>query len=112
MSSTTQQHMPAPKVFFEKIGDTEYEIEDAKLDVFDDIVLWDQNPRLIPYISTSEIHSDEDLETKLKDTHGYVGLKQSIADIGQPEHIYVWKIDEMSKYRVVESASRVTTVPT
>src|SRR5438874_542358 len=43
--------MPAPKVFFEKIGDTEYEIEDAKLDVFNDIVLWDQNPRLIPYIS-------------------------------------------------------------
>jgi hypothetical protein len=108
MSSTTQQHTPAPKVFFEKIGDTEYEIEDAKLDVFNDIVLWDQNPRLTPYISTSEIHSDEDLETKLKDTPGYAGLRRSIADIGQQEHVYVWKTEEMGKYRVLEGASRVT----
>ena len=100
--------MPAPKVFFEKIGDTEYEIEDAKLDVFNDIVLWDQNPRLIPYISTSEIHSDEDLETKLKDTPGYTGLQRSIADIGQQEHVYVWKTEEMGKYRVLEGASRAT----
>ena len=95
-------------MFYERIGDTEYEVQETKLDVFDDIVLWDQNPRLIPYITTSEIHSDEDIETKLKDTRGYDGLKRSITDIGQQEHIYVWKTDEMQKYRVLEGATRAT----
>src|SRR5438309_2165279 len=37
---------PAPRVHFEKIGDTEWQLEEMLLDVVDDVRLWPDNPRI------------------------------------------------------------------
>jgi hypothetical protein len=100
---------PKAKVFREKIGDKEYELVEEKLDVFDDVVLWDGNPRLLPYLAeTSGVESEEALENHLKGTGGYGPLAKSIEDIGQLEPIYAWKREDQNKYVVIEGATRVT----
>lgn len=100
---------PKARVFREKIGDKEYELREEKLDVFDDVVLWDGNPRLIPYVAASgTIQSEEELESDLRDTKGYDVLAKSIIEIGQMEPIYIWKREDQAKYLVIEGATRVT----
>ena len=61
---------PKPKVFREKIGHREYELEEHKLDVFDEVVLWPDNPRLMPYLAEhgGNVESEQDLELFLKRT--------------------------------------------
>jgi len=101
---------PKPKVFREKIGHHEYELQEQKLDVFDELVLWPDNPRLMPYLAEhgGTVESEEQLENFLKSTTGYAALEKSIADIGQMEPIYVWRKDGNAKSLVVEGATRVT----
>jgi hypothetical protein len=100
---------PKAKYFREKIGDREYELREEKLDVLDDVRLWDSNPRLVPYVAGSNtIESDEALENYLRRTKGYDALEKSIVEIGQMEPIYVWKREDQPKYIVIEGATRVT----
>jgi hypothetical protein len=93
---------------FEKIGDREYKLEEARLDVFDDVVLWAGNPRLLAIVDGSGTPSDDELEANLQKTPGYDHLRKSVADVGQLEPIYAWKSDGMRKYLVLEGATRVT----
>ncbi len=102
------EHAPAPKYFYEKIGDVEYKLQETRLDVFNDATVWSGNPRLIPYLAGKDIHSEEELEVYLQRTPGYEPLRRSIADVGQLEHIYVWRADSSVKYLVLEGATRVT----
>jgi hypothetical protein len=100
---------PKAKVFREKIGPVEFELLEEKLDVFDDVVLWNGNPRLLPHLAeVGQIQSEEELENHLKQAKGYAALAKSIQDLGQMEPIYVWKRDEQPKYLVIEGATRVT----
>ena len=101
---------PKSKVFREKIGHQMYELLEEKIDVFDEVVLWPENPRLMPYLAQGDgtIESEEDLENFLKSTNGYAGLEKSIADIGQMEPIYVWRKNDALKSLVIEGATRVT----
>jgi len=109
LTSFTVDDTPKAKVFRERIGDHEYELREEKLDVFDDVVLWDGNPRLLAYLAeASGIQSEEDLETHVKRTKGYDQLARSIADIGQMEPIYAWKREDQSKYVILEGATRAT----
>jgi hypothetical protein len=98
---------PKPKIFHEKIGNQEFELEEVKLDVFDHVNLWDQNPRIVPDI-VGGVESEEQLESHLKLSRGYDALARSISEMGQMEAVYVWKRDDMKKYVVLEGASRVT----
>jgi hypothetical protein len=109
VTNSTVDDVPKAKIFRERIGDTDYELREEKLDVFDEIRLWDGNPRLLPYLAeASTIQSEEDLENHLKQTGGYGTLAKSIADIGQMEPVYIWKRDDQTKYLVIEGATRVT----
>lgn len=101
-------HTPAPKLFRERIGNQEYELEERKLDLFDELKLWDHNPRLMASIGSAGVRSEADLEADLKTTNGYNDLARSIADLGQMEPIYVWRPNDHGKYLVLEGATRVT----
>jgi len=101
-------HNPRPKRYPEKIGDHEYTLEEARLDVFDDIILWSENPRLQPFVAPDGLNSDTELEGYLLSTPGYDALRKNIADVGQMEPIYVWKRDGAEKYLVLEGATRAT----
>lgn len=109
MSANPMEHKPKPKFFREKIGFTEFELREEKLDVFDEIVLWDGNPRLQPVLNIGAGATDEaELQAELRRTGGYDVLCRNIEQIGQLEPIYVWKRDEHSKYLVLEGATRAT----
>ncbi len=108
MASNRPDHNPKPKVFREKIGDTEHTLREEKLDVFDDVTLWDGNPRLQPFLTDGNVVSEDQLEANLRETRGYDVLSRSIREIGQMEAIYVWKREGMPKYLVLEGATRVT----
>lgn len=108
MTKNHPDHNPKPKVFREKIGDTEHTLEERRFDVFDDVTLWAGNPRLQPYLADGDIPSEDQLGANLQGSKGYDVLARSIAEIGQMEPIYVWKRDGMPKYLVLEGATRVT----
>ena len=108
MTPAPVQHKPKPKVFREKIGGTDHELIEADLDVFNEVRLWHDNPRLLPYMPPGKIHSDEEIEAFLRQTSGYDGLLKSIRELGQMEPIYVWKSEEAGVYLVMEGATRVT----
>jgi hypothetical protein len=97
---------PKPRTYLEKIGDQEWDLVEAKLDVEQDIVLWSDNPRIQTTLMTG-IASELELEATLQRTPGYEPLRRSIDDLGQMEPIYVWRADENSKYIVFEGATRV-----
>jgi len=97
-----------PILFREKVGDKEYQLEEAELDVFDDITLWWKNPRLRPLMAERQPESERDMEDMFRRTRGYDGLRRSIEELGQLEHIYVWKSPDMQKYLVLEGGTRVT----
>jgi hypothetical protein len=100
-------HKPDPIYFMERIGDTDYKLALEKLDVFDDVMLWEDNPRLIPFADAAETLNEDELEAKLRQTPGYDGLKRSIGDVGQLDPVYVWGGADMKKRRVFEGARRV-----
>jgi hypothetical protein len=99
---------PSPRIHYEKIGDTEWPLPELTLDVIEDVRLWDNNPRILPFISTEDVASESDLEVALQRTPGYDTLRRSIEDIGQMEPIYVWKGEHSDKYIVYEGATRVS----
>lgn len=101
-------HQPAPKYFRERIGDKEYTLEETRLDVFDEVALWWKNPRLRPFMAERQAQTEDEVEAYFRETRGYDGLRKSIEDIGQLEHIYVWKNVEMPKYLTMEGGTRVT----
>src|SRR2546425_1231464 len=108
MTTNPPEHTPKPKFFREKIGDTEHSLREDKLDVFDEVTLWNGNPRLQPYLTEGNVVSEAQLEASVQKTKGYDVLAKSIADIGQMEPVYVWKREGMPKYLVLEGATRVT----
>ena len=103
---------PENVVYVERIGDREYRLPEETFDIFDDVTLWSENPRLIPHlddaISTHGAHDEASLEQFLAGSSGYGALKKSIEDMGQMEAIYVWKRSDMKKYLVLEGSTRVT----
>jgi len=102
-------HEPKAHPYRETIGDAHYLLPASNVDVFEDVTLWSENPRLIPFLAEHPAESEDDLAASLQRTPGYQGLRKSIADIGQLEPIYVWKRDEhQQKYLVLEGATRVT----
>lgn len=109
MGAQLLKHEPKPKIFRERIGDKEFELLEERLDVVNEVVLWDGNPRLQPYLTdASNVTSEEQLEAELRKTNGYDVLRKSIEGIGQMEPIYVWRKNSESKYLVLEGATRVT----
>jgi hypothetical protein len=103
-----KKHEPEPRVYPEKIGDTQYLLEEITLDAFDEIALWDENPRLQAVIDPDQRYDEDALEAALRRTPGYDALKKSIQSIGQAEPIYAWRKDPHDKYLVLEGATRVT----
>ncbi|NJL71197.1 MAG: hypothetical protein HC888_06060 [Candidatus Competibacteraceae bacterium] len=96
----------AERVLYEKIGNTEWELREVRLDVHEEVALWADNPRL----QTSEMDgfsSEAELEAVLRTTSGYDGLRKSIQEIGQMQSIYVQRT-ATGKYLVLEGATRVT----
>lgn len=110
MSNYAVDDKPKAKVFRERIGEREYELREDKLDVFDEVRLWDGNPRLLAHLAADGgiAPSQEELENHLKGTKGYDQLAKSIADIGQMEPVYAWKRDDQAKYVIIEGSTRVT----
>jgi hypothetical protein len=97
---------PKPRVYLERIGATEWELTEAKLDI-SDVALWSANPRLQTSMMGG-VASELELESALRLTPGYDILRRSIDEIGQMEPVYVWRADETSKYIVFEGATRVS----
>ncbi len=106
--AATMSMEPKPRVYFEKIGDVEWELHEARLDIYDELKLWDENPRLQTKLPVSGISSEADLEAALQNTGGYENLRRSIDDLGQMEPIYVWRPNDHGKYLVLEGATRVS----
>ena len=101
-------HEPKPKIWREKIGERELELEEVRLEVFDEVKLWSQNPRLMPHLGGVGVHSDDELEACVTQSKGYDVLHRSIRDHGQMEPVYVWRSSPESKFLVLEGATRVT----
>jgi len=100
---------PAPVIHQERIGDMVWKFEQASLDVFKDVRLWHENPRILPDLPPGDYHSEEELEAALVSSKGYDALHRSISDMGQLDAIYVWRKDSDSeKYIVLEGSTRVT----
>lgn len=108
MNEMPQKIKPKPRKFVEKIGNREWELEEVELDVFDDVVLWPENPRLQTLLPVSGVKSEAELEAALQRSRGYDTLLRSIEDIGQMEPIYAQRFEETSKALVLEGATRAT----
>lgn len=96
-----------PRTYIEKIGNTDWELGEALLDVHDEVALWPDNPRLQTWLPVAGVHSDPELEAALQQTNGYDTLRKSIDDLGQMEAIYAWRPNAAGKYLVLEGATRV-----
>jgi hypothetical protein len=108
MKSATDD-TPKSRFFREKIGEKEYELREEKLEVFEEVRLWEHNPRLMPFVAATGTISGEDaMEAWLRESKAYDVLFKSIEELGQMEPVYVWKRDDQSKYLVIEGATRVT----
>lgn len=99
---------PKPRIYVERIGDRDWELEEVELNVHEDITLWSENPRLQTQVPTGDIKSEIQLEQALQLTSGYETLRKSIDDLGQMEPIYVQRAEEGAKALVLEGATRVT----
>lgn len=92
----------------ERIGGTDWQLEEHQLDVFDEVVLWNENPRLLTYLPEGGVAASEiELEQAVQRTRGYDNLRKSIEQIGQMESIYVWRKENDTAYLVLEGATRV-----
>jgi hypothetical protein len=97
MTATAIDDKPKTKIFREKIGEQEYELEEMRLDAFDEITLWPKNPRLTPYVAAAgTFQSEEELENLLRRSKGYDTLARSIDEIGQMEPVYAWKREDQN----------------
>jgi hypothetical protein len=96
----------AERVLYEKIGNTEWELREVRLDVHEEVALWADNPRL-QTAGMEGFSSEAELEAALRETSGYDGLRKSIQEIGQMQSIYVQRTTT-GKYLVIEGATRVT----
>jgi hypothetical protein len=96
-----------PRVWIEKIGNTDWELHEAMLDVHEEVSLWPDNPRLQTWLPMAGVSSEEELEAALQRTNGYDTLRKSIDDLGQMEPIYVWRPNAAAKFLVLEGATRV-----
>lgn len=105
--SELPKHKPLEKVYPEQIGDTQYMLPERKLDIFEDVALWYDNPRVTPMTAEKQPESEAELEAYLQRTPGYAGLKDSIKGIGQLEPVYVWRREEGDQYLVLEGSTRV-----
>lgn len=105
---TVLEHLPtsAERVLYEKVGNTEWEMREVKLDVHGDIALWSDNPRL-QTAAMEGFSSEIELEDALRQSPGYDGLRKSIEEIGQMQSIYVKKTST-GKYLTLEGNTRVT----
>ncbi|MFN4297872.1 MAG: hypothetical protein ACK4FB_13655 [Brevundimonas sp.] len=99
---------PKPRIYIEKIGDREWELQEVELDIYEGVCLWSENPRLQTKLPVGDIRSEEQLESALRGTPGYDTLKKSIDDLGQMEPIYVQELASGEKALVLEGATRVT----
>lgn len=99
---------PKPRVYVEKIGDREWELQEVELDIYEGVTLWSENPRLQTKMPPGDIRSEEQLEVALQSTSGYDTLKKSIDDLGQMEPIYIQQLNGGEKALVLEGATRVT----
>lgn len=107
-ATVPKDHEPQARIFVEKIGNREIEIREESLEVFEDVVLWDKNPRLQPQLpAAGTFGSEAEVEAALQNAGGYAALSKSIGDIGQLDPIYVWKRNDQSKFLVLEGATRV-----
>ena len=94
------------RVLYEKIGNSEWELREVRLDIHEEVALWADNPRL--QTSLMEGYSTElELEEALRESSGYDSLKKSILEIGQMHSVYVQRTTT-GKYLVLEGATRVT----
>lgn len=94
------------RVLYEKIGNTEWEVREVRLDVHEEVALWADNPRLQTSLMNG-FQSEAELEAALRQTKGYDGLYKSIHEIGQMQSIYVQRTTT-GKFLVLEGATRVT----
>ena len=108
MDDMTGTPKPAKRVYYEKIGEKELELTEELFDVVDDILLWQDNPRLQTRIVTGHVSSEAELEAAIQTTPGYDTLKRSIEQLGQMEPVYVWRPSGEGKFLVLEGATRVT----
>ena len=108
MTAAVQTLKSKPRKFVEKIGNREWELEEVELDIYDDVALWSDNPRLQTQLPASGIKSEAELEAALQRSKGYDSLLKSIDDIGQMEPIYVQRSDDTAKALVLEGATRLT----
>jgi len=108
VTAAVQTLKPKPRKFVEKIGNREWELEEVELDIYDDVALWSDNPRLQTQLPASGIKSEAELEAALQRSKGYDSLLKSIDDIGQMEPIYVQRSDDTAKALVLEGATRLT----
>jgi hypothetical protein len=99
---------PRPRVWVEKIGNSDWELREEKLNVHDEVALWADNPRLQTWTPVAGVSSEAELEAALQRTNGYDTLRKSIDDLGQMEPIYVWRPNDSTKYLVLEGATRVS----
>ena len=106
--NTLPDATPKPRSYIEKIGNLEWILEEALLDVNTEVSLWPDNPRLQAVLPVAGAHAEADLEAALQRTNGYDNLKKSIYDLGQMEPVYAWRPNESSKYLVLEGATRVS----
>jgi hypothetical protein len=94
------------RVLYERIGSTEWEVREVKLDVHEEIALWSGNPRLDTTVMEG-FSTEIELEEELRRSRGYDGLRKSIEEIGQMQSIYV-KQTSTGKYITLEGNTRVT----
>ena len=93
------------RILYERIGRAEWEMREVKLDVHDDVALWDENPRLLT-AKMAGFSAEIQLEETLRGSRGYDGLRKSIQEIGQMQSIYV-KQTQTGKYLTLEGNTRV-----
>jgi len=106
-AATAADAAPRPRKYLEKIGDREWELLEARLDVDNDVALWSDNPRLQTSLAVGDFASETQLMAALRNSPGYDTLKRSIEDLGQMEPVYVWRSDPSAKFIVFEGATRV-----
>ncbi|MCY4032261.1 MAG: ParB N-terminal domain-containing protein [Hyphomicrobiales bacterium] len=92
------------RMLHERIGEQEWLLSEIKLDVHDQVSLWDENPRLL---TAGHLDSEELLEEALRLGGRFNQLKKSLREIGQLQPIYARRT-ETGKYLVLEGNSRVT----
>lgn len=108
MNTLASLPKPKPRVYVERIGEREWELQEIDLDIYDDVTLWSENPRLQTKLPAADIKSEAQLEAALQVTSGYDTLRKSIDDLGQMEPIYVQQLEGAAKALVLEGATRVT----